>query len=145
MVLLDTNILVYAANKDCEFHEIAVKTRNRVINGELQGCVSLQNLVEFYSVITSPKRIEKPLTPEVSLGEIDKYVKSENILKVGFSETALNILGNLVRKYKITAQDIYDLKIVATMIANQVDTIVTVNEDDFVKYSEIKVINPAKT
>lgn len=145
MVLLDTNILVYAANKDCEFHEIALKTRNRVINGELRGCVSLQNLVEFYSVITSSKRIEKPLTPEVSWEEINKYARSENILKVGFSETALNILGNLSRKYKIIAQDIYDLKIVATMLANQVDTIVTINEDDFIKYSEIKVINPAKT
>lgn len=144
MVLLDTNILVYAANKNCEFHEIAVKIRDRVVSGELQGCVSLQNLVEFYSVITSPKRIEHPLTPEVSLEELNKYVRSENILKVGFSETALNILDNLVRKYKIIAQDIYDLKIVATMIANQADTIVTVNEDDFVKYSEIKVINPVK-
>ncbi len=144
MVLLDTNILVYAANKDSEFHKIAVKARDQVINGELQGCVSLQNLVEFYSIITSSKRIENPLTPEVSLREISKYVKSENILKVGFSETALNILSELARKYKVVAQDIYDLKIVATMIANQVDTIVTVNERDFIKYSEIKVINPAK-
>ena len=104
MVLLDTNILVYAANMACKFHEIASEIRNGVLAGKTKGCVSLQNISEFYSVITSPKRVEKPLFPDEAVEEIKKYSEAEQILKIHFNNRAMNILCDLVKKYQVKAR-----------------------------------------
>ena len=144
MVLLDTNILVYAADRDSTYHSIAFPIRESAISGQLQACISLQNLVEFYAVVTSNKRVQNPLPPEVALDEIKKYLTSDKILKIQFNEQALEILDQLARKYKIIAQNVFDLKIVATMLMNGVQEIVTANDSDFVQFSEIKVQNPFK-
>lgn len=142
MILLDTNILVYAANTICEFHEIASKIRDDVIIGKIKGCISLQNLSEFYSVITSQKRVQKPLSSKEAVEEVKKYAQAEKLLKIHFNNCTVDIFCDLAAKYKIKAQDIYDLRIVATMLDNGVNEILTANDRDFNQYSEVNVINP---
>ena len=57
--LIDTNILVYAYDtSEGEKHEIS-RTRLREIWKEGGGVVCLQNLMEFFVVIT--KKVENPL------------------------------------------------------------------------------------
>ncbi|MFH1505107.1 MAG: PIN domain-containing protein [Candidatus Omnitrophota bacterium] len=145
VILLDTNILVYATNTFCEFHEIASKIRDNVITGKTKGCISLQNLSEFYSVITSQKRVQKPLSSEEAVGEIKKYVLAEKLLKIHFNKGTIDILCDLAAKYKVKAQNIYDLQIVAAMLDNGVNDIYTANDKDFKQYSEVKAINPFKS
>lgn len=144
MFLIDTNILVYAANTNSEFYPTASKIREKVISGEIEGCVCLQNLIEFYSVITSSKRVQYPLSPEIASEEIRKYLEAEKLSKFYFSIGALQILENLIRKYRVIAQDIYDLKIVAVMLVNEVTDIITFDDGDFSKYDEIKVCEPTR-
>ncbi len=141
MVLLDTNILVYAANRDSEFHFIALQIREKTVTGETEACVSLQNLTESYSVITS-RRVEHPLPPELAVIELNKYFENEKIKKIYFDEVGFRILGDLIRKYKLIAQSIYDLQIVATMLAHGVTKIITANESDFQEIFEVEVQNP---
>jgi predicted nucleic acid-binding protein len=40
----------------------------------------------------------------------------------------------------VKQMEIFDLQLVATMISNQVKQIYTVNRDDFVKFTEIEVL-----
>ena len=79
MVLLDTNVLVYAANRDCEFYELSNQIMGKAISGQIAVSVSLQILIEFYSVVTSPKRVEKPLSQEDAVNEINKYIESASL------------------------------------------------------------------
>ncbi|MBU1121916.1 MAG: type II toxin-antitoxin system VapC family toxin [Candidatus Omnitrophota bacterium] len=144
VILLDTNIIVYATNTACEFHKIALKIREDVIKGKVKGCVSLQNLSEFYSIITSRKRVQNPLSPETAVEEIKKYIMAEELLKIHFNKNTVGILCDLAKKYNVVAQSIYDLKIVATMIDNGINGIYTDNDKDFKQYSEVRVINPFK-
>ena len=53
----------------------------------------------------------------------------------------MNILCDLVKKYQVKAQNVYDLRIVATMIDNGISEILTANDSDFTQYSEIKAVN----
>ena len=144
MVLLDTNILIYAANKDSEHHPIAFQIREEALMGKSETCVSLQNLVEFYSIITSSKRVQNPLSPEIASYEINQYLNNDKIVKFHFNEQSLKLLTGLTQKYKVTAQNVYDLKIVATMLTHGVSEIITANETDFIRFSEVKVQNPFK-
>lgn len=141
MTLLDTNILVYAVNKDSEFHETASEIHSKVLDGSIQACVSLQNLIEFYSIIAS-NRVQNPLPAKIAFDEIDKYIADQRIKKIQFNIDALATLKDLAIKHDIKAQNIYDLKIVATMLANNIEEIITANKKDFEKFPEIKVTNP---
>ncbi len=141
MTLLDTNILVYAVNEDSEFYKAASEIHSKVLDGSIQACISMQNLIEFYSIITS-NRVQKPLPAQIAFDEIDKYIADQRIKKIQFNGDALVTLRELAIKYNVTAQNIYDLKIVATMPVNNIGEIITANERDFKKFSEIKVTNP---
>jgi len=48
----------------------------------------------------------------------------------------------LLRRYEITRQEIFDLQLVATMLSNNVTRLYTFNQEDFSKYKEIEVIVP---
>ena len=128
MTLLDTNILVYAVNEDSEFYKAASEIHSKVRDGSIQACISMQNLIEFYSIITS-NRVQKPLPAQIAFDEIDKYIADQRIKKIQFNGDALVTLRELAIKYNVTAQNIYDLKIVATMLVNNIGEIITIAED----------------
>ena len=130
MTLLDTNILVYAVNEDSEFYKAASEIHSKVLDGSIQACISMQNLIEFYSIITS-NRVQKPLPAQIAFDEIDKYIADQRIKKIQFNGDALVTLRELAIKYNVTAQNIYDLKIVATMLVNNIGEIITANERGF--------------
>ena len=50
--LIDTNILVYANNEDSPFHLKSKEILEKALNGELSTAFSIQNLLEFYAIIT---------------------------------------------------------------------------------------------
>ena len=49
---------------------------------------------------------------------------------------------DLLKKYKVTKQEIFDLQLVATMLSNNVTRLYTYNKDDFIKFKEIEVLSP---
>jgi predicted nucleic acid-binding protein len=76
-VLFDTNILVYSYNSNSPFNQIA----KNLFESLDDIFITQQNLLEFYSIITNPKRIELPVSHEEALGVLTEYSKS-NILTV---------------------------------------------------------------
>ncbi|HIC90928.1 MAG TPA: PIN domain-containing protein [Syntrophaceae bacterium] len=142
LVLLDTNILIYAANRASPFNNKAKALREKAEKGELKVCVSVQNLCEFYAVITDPKRLERPLLPQVAREEVKKYLEAGFISKVYLTEEALKTALELGHKYNIQGQRFFDILLVGTMLNQGIPTIYTVNVNDFKDIKEIKVVNP---
>ena len=142
MGLLDTNILVYRADRDSVFHQASVNLIQQGLKGKIPLCVAPQNLTEFYAVITSPKRVTNPIMPAEARLEIQKYLKSNNIRKIYQTADLLPKLLELIRKYPPTRQQIFDLQLVATMLINQVTLLYTFNRKHFENYQEIQVKTP---
>jgi predicted nucleic acid-binding protein len=61
--LLATNVLVYAADAGSPFHEAARQLRDRGVHGGIPLGVSPQVLLEFFAVITHPRRVQTPRSP----------------------------------------------------------------------------------
>ena len=57
IALLDTNILVYAADKSSLFYEASLLLREKGLKGELSFCICPQTLIEFFAIITDSKRV----------------------------------------------------------------------------------------
>jgi len=139
--LLDTNILIYVADSEFGFHFKAKEIRDNATNGKIEACITPQVPAEFYSTITSSKRVNNPLTPELAKTEVENYLSTP--LKMIF------IKGNKVKRavelavrHRLTGAKIFDALLAATMLDNRIYTICTFNDSDFSKFTGIKVINP---
>jgi len=142
--LLDTNILIYASNPASKFQIKAKRLLQDVLEQEINACVSSQNLYEFYSIVTDPKRIEKPLTYQEAAALIQKYIEAENLPKIFPRETNLANLLELIKRYQVRKQEVFDAVLVATMMDNSIKVIYTGDEKLFKIFKNIKVINPFK-
>ncbi len=140
--LIDTNVLVYAHQALSPFHAHSKALLKKGLGEEISLCVCPQVLIEFYSIITSPKRVTNPVTSDEALLEIEKYLKSRKISKIFPKEDTLKRTIDLIRKYKVTQMDVFDLQLVATMLSNGVKRLFTFNTGDFEKFKEIKVTTP---
>ena len=140
--LLDTNVLVYAADETSPFHPAAKAIREKGLRGEVSICVCPQVLIEFFAVVTDSKRVSNPRTQEEAQLEIEKYTHSENISKIYPAPNILERILDLLKKCNVTKQEIFDLQLVATMLSNNITRVYTYNKDDFIKFGEIEVLSP---
>jgi predicted nucleic acid-binding protein len=112
------------------------------LKGELSFCICPQTLTEFFAIVTDSKRVSKPRTQKEALEEIEKYLSSKTILKIYPGPEVIETMINLLKKYKLTKQKIFDLQLVATILSNNVTQIYTYNKGDFSKFKEITVLSP---
>lgn len=141
VALLDTNILVYSADETSPFHQKAKTLREKGLNGDVTLCICPQILSEYFAIITDSKRVSSPRTQDEAISEIQKYLYSKNILKIFPVPEIMEEMIELLKRYNITRQDIFDLQLVATMLSNNVNSIYTFNKADFVKFKEINVLS----
>jgi predicted nucleic acid-binding protein len=100
-----------------------------------------QILREFYAVVTSSKFLVKALPPELAKKQIDFFISSFSILPVSVSE--ISICTELCARYNNVGQKIHDTNIVATMLSNDIEVIITCNKKDFALFKEIKSYLPS--
>lgn len=140
--LLDTNVLVYAADKNSPFFEGSRKLIESGFAGEIDLCISPQTISEFFAVITDSKRVENPRTQKEAITEIKKYLQSKRIRKIYPGPETSNTMVDLLERYPVKKQEIFDLQLVATMLSNRVKRIFTFNREDFLKFADIEVVEP---
>lgn len=135
--LIDTNILVYAYDtSEVGKHEISRDIIRQIWeNGD--GVVCLQNLMEFFVVIT--KKVENPIDVSEAKVIVKDFLKSDNWMIIDRDvDTFLNAI-DLVSKHKM---HLWDAVIAACMQENDITEIVTENKNDFDMIPNIKVTVP---
>ncbi len=138
--LLDTNVLVYAADGTSAFHQSSKHLRDRGIQGEVSLCIFPQILSEFFAVITDSRRVDNPRTQEEAATEIEKHLKAEHVLKLYPGPDVMDIMLDLLRSYEIKKQEVFDLQLMATMLSNNIKRIYTFNRGHFDKFVEIETL-----
>jgi len=138
--LVDANVLVYAANRSAPRHSAASRVVQSAFDGSATLYATSQILCEFYSIVTNQRRVEKPLSAREALGLVAATSKVLHILPM--PRQGVEILLELLRRCPVTGGDIFDLQIVAAMMANGIQRIYTFNAADFQQFSELEVIVP---
>ncbi len=135
--LIDTNILVYAYDtSEGEKHTAARDlVRHLWIDGG--GVVCLQNLMEFFVVIT--RKVEKPVDVATAKGLVQDFIESDKWSVIDRDADTLITALELVAKHGI---HLWDAAIAATMLENDVTEIVTENSKDFSKIPTLQVKKP---
>jgi len=142
IALLDANVIVYAADTSSPFHKDSKKIRDNALLGNLETCICPQVLMEFFAILTDAKRVKNPRAPEDVIAEMEKYLSSKNIVMIYPKRDTLPKTIELLGKYKLKRQTVFDAQLVATMLSNSVTRIYTYNQDDFLKFEEVEVLTP---
>jgi predicted nucleic acid-binding protein len=142
LALLDANILVYNHQALSQFHGASRALLERGLRGELRLCVCPQVLLEFFAVITNPRKVTRPIDWNAGATEIERYIRAKNISKINPAEDVLDLTMGLLKKYGAQDKEIFYLQLAATMLSNNVTRLYTYNQGDFLRIKEVEVLAP---
>ena len=140
--VLDANILVYAVEAGAPRHAIsrALIEAARVPATTLY--LTSQVLCEFYSVVTNPRRVAAPRSPAEAIDAISALLALPGIRLLSTPARAVAGWMALLKRHPVTGGDVFDLQLVATMLANDIQRIYTFNTVDFEVFPELTAIAP---
>lgn len=140
--VLDANILAYAVNADAPQHAASRALLEAARDPSIALYVTSQILCEFYSLITNPRRVAVASSPTEALGMISAMLAFPGLHVLPTPARAVVGWMELLRCHPVTGGDVFDLQIVATMLANGVQRIYTFNTGDFQVFPELTVVTP---
>lgn len=136
MILIDSNILIYAINSRSPKNQKAEKFLS-----ESSGnfAVAHQNVLETLRVLTHPK-FPKPMRLRLAISAIESIIKAGKIVSPDYQTQRVAL--ELIKAHNLSSNEIFDAYLTATAFTNDIHEIATDNERDFLKIKEIKIINP---
>jgi toxin-antitoxin system PIN domain toxin len=140
-VLVDTNVLVYAALADAPWH---VKARAFVDSRRRAGslCVTWSVLYEFLSVVTHPRVMARPITPDAAHGFVFELLAGGGVDVLLETENHAGFLRQVLSLVPPSRGRLYhDVHIASLMLEHAVDTIATA-DGHFRLFPFLKVIDP---
>lgn len=102
-----------------------------------------QIIGEFYAIVTDHRRVPKPRSSNEALDVINQIVALPGITLLPQPVDFIALWTKLARRYPILGPKIYDLHLVAVMLAYNVGYIYTYNASDVQRYEEVRVVRPA--
>ena len=140
--VIDANILVYAINVDDLQHAPSRALLDAARDPSVALYVTSQILCEFYSVITNPRRVAVASSAAEAAAIILGFLALPGLHVLPAPTEAVRGLMELLQRHPVTGSRVFDLQIVATMQANNIQRIYTFNTGDFQKFPELAVITP---
>ena len=128
-------------NKKDPLHQIvrqSIKTLER--KGEILVVVP-QVLVEFWAVATRPANVNGlGMTTDEAESELENLQKLFKVLPE--NAQIFDEWKTFVAKYKVSGKVTHDARIVAAMTVHKIENILTLNPNDFKRFTEITAVRP---
>lgn len=142
--IIDTNILLYAVNRDAKEHPGAVDFLTAAGTGHDRWYFTEGILYEFFRVTTHPKVFERPLTWREALQFLEPFLRSPNFDIVHAGEKHWGFLEHILSELNYPSGNLFfDIRTTALMREHGIREIYSA-DTDFLQFSGIKVINPVK-
>ncbi|OGV97100.1 hypothetical protein A2W24_00125 [Microgenomates group bacterium RBG_16_45_19] len=135
-MLIDSNVFIYALNSASPKHQ-AARLFLRARAGE--AVVAHQNILEVTRVMSHPAFPAK-LALKIVIKAVEQVVKPMRIIYP--NEETYFVYQELIRKYALEGNRVFDVYLAATAITNGIRKIATDDEKHFRVLEEIKVVNP---
>lgn len=141
-VFLDTNIVLRAFHDDFAEHARVQALFDRLIAEDTQFFISRQVIREYLVQATHPRTFVEPLSPESLIRHVQQIKRICSVLDE--TERVTGQLMQLIKDYPTRGKQVHDANIVATMLAYELDTLLTLNVADFKRFSNvITLVSPA--
>jgi toxin-antitoxin system PIN domain toxin len=140
--IVDANVLVYAMDAEASQHKASRSLLEAARDSSTTLYVTSQILCEFYSVVTNPRRVVAACSPAEALLAVSALLAFPGIRVLPTPVGAVAGWMELLTRRPVTGGDVFDLQLVATMQANNVQRMYTFNTADFEVFPELAVLIP---
>jgi len=140
--VVDTNMLVYAVNRDCDEHSLARSALEGWLDGTAPWALTWGIVYEFLRVVTHPRVFREPLTAAQALSFVEPILSSDLVTVLAATDRHEAALRETVREFGAPAGNIFhDLHTVVLMREHGVNEIMTADVD-FRKFPGLTVTDP---
>lgn len=140
--LIDTNLLIYAANRNSTSHEKACGFLRACLTGTDTFYLCWGNLYEFLRVVTHPKVFPRPLAWKEASAFLKPFIESPNVEIVLEGEDHFSVLQEILRGVRNPQGNfLHDCHTAALAKEHGVKTIYT-HDTDFRLFSFLEVVDP---
>ena len=143
-LVIDTNILLYAANQGCPEHHAC---RRFLLETAAAGdtCFLPENVIyEFLRVVTHPRVFPRPLRASEALKFLDALISVANFRVLSATQKHWKCLHALVEELGQPAGNFFfDVHTVALMREHGIRRIASA-DTDFTKFEGLNVVNPIR-
>lgn len=131
-ILVDTNVFIYALNKDSKHYNNSVQL---LTDSNNLLFTTSKNVSEFFAVASKLK---------VNFQFSSQFYNDikENVIILFPNETSLGLFDMFMEKYRPVGNQVYDLEIVSIMMSNHIYRIATYNTKDFIRINEVQIVAP---
>jgi predicted nucleic acid-binding protein len=138
-VLLDTNILLRLAQPHHPNAPVAIGALRALRAANQPLHITQQNIVEFWAVATRPISAN-------GLGYLTEQAKAEidTLRRLFFLLPEFPLQDTwegLVSDYVVSGKNVHDARLVAAMVVHGIESILTFNAADFLRYRVIRVLD----
>jgi predicted nucleic acid-binding protein len=132
-VFLDTNVLVYASERQASLHQQALNAINAFYNTGIPLWISRQVMREYIATLTRPQMFANPQPIARLVADVRQFENRFHVAEDGPYVT--QVLLALVQQIPTGGKQIHDANIVATMQAHGIIRLFTHNTADFARFS----------
>jgi uncharacterized protein len=143
-LVIDTNILLYAANRGCPEHEFCRDYLRGIVEiGDT--CFVPENVIyEFLRVATHPRVFPHSLRASEAVSFLDALLSVRNFRVLGATERHWSSLRSLVTELgEPSGNFFFDVHTAALMREHGIRRIASA-DNDFVKFSGLEIVNPVR-
>lgn len=131
---LDTNILLRSTITQFPLYEQAKRLVDAHIDANTELWISRQVIREYIAQVTRPQTFMNPMTVD----ELETKLRTIRVLfKIADdTEAVTTVLMDLLKTHPTGGKQIHDANVVATMIAYEIDTLLTTNVKDMKRFAD---------
>jgi uncharacterized protein len=139
-MLIDANLLVFAANVESPFHDKASGWLSSQLNGDQRIGIPWQSLGAFLRIATRHTVFSQPLAPTEAWRQIEDWLANDLVWIPTPTPHHAKVLGDLIKHHHPTGNLITDAQLAALAIEHGIE--VCSADTDFARFTEVRWCNP---
>ena len=140
MILVDANLLIYAANKDAAHHSASRAWWHGILSGTEEVALAWIVILAFLRVTTRPGVFPRPLDPQTALNEVNAWLAQPFVSVVGPGERHWAILKNLLNESGLGGNLTSDAHLAALALEHGAQ--IYSSDHDFRRFAGVRHVNP---
>lgn len=144
MFVVDTNILVYAADRDADHHEVCYERLEDWRRGRTAWYLTWGICYEFLRVVTHPAVLRAPWTTPAAMEFLGVLLDSPGLDVLRPTERHASVLREVVEEVSgVRGSKLHDLHTAVLMSEHGIRTIQT-HDMDFHHFGFLEVVDPVR-
>jgi predicted nucleic acid-binding protein len=142
-VLVDTNVLLRLFDRNNPFFAVCRSAVQKLTDRNDQLAVAPQSIAELWNVSTRPATARGGFG--LSIDETERRVRAieRAFIVLPESDAIYPAWRELVGKHQVQGINVYDARLVACMQVHRITHCLTMNVQDFRRYSQVTTLHPA--